>query len=127
VVTVPGLVLYRFGAALFYANAGRFIEEILCVVRPIPSTVRWVVVDAEAMTHVDYTAARALIELTKNLAEAGVDLGFARLPWDMRSDFERHHVIEAIGPSRIFNRLHDAIAAFERSAKQPSDKPSLDS
>ena len=117
VVTEPGLVLYRFGAALFYANAGRFIEEILCVVRPLPSTVRWVVVDAEAMTHVDYTAARVVIELKKNLHEAGIELGFARLPWDMRSDFERHHLIEAIGPSRIFNRLHDAIAAFERCAQ----------
>jgi len=117
VVTEPGLVLYRFGAALFYANAGRFLEEVSRVVQPIPSAVRWVVVDAEAMTHVDYTAARVVMELKKNLTEIGVELAFARLPWDMRSDFDRHHLTEAIGQARIFNRLHDAIAAFERSAK----------
>jgi MFS superfamily sulfate permease-like transporter len=117
VVTEPGLVLYRFGAALFYANAGRFLEEVSSVIRPVPTAVRWVVVDAEAMTHVDYSAARVVIALKKNLTEAGVELAFARLPWDLRSEFDRHHLTEAIGEARIFNRVHDAIAAFEESAK----------
>jgi MFS superfamily sulfate permease-like transporter len=120
VVTKPGLVLYRFGAALFYANAGRFLEEVSCVVQPMPSAVRWVVVDAEAMTHVDYTAARVVMELKKSLTEAGVELAFARMPWDLRSDFDRHHLTEAIGPGRVFNRLHDAITAFDGLAK-PSE------
>jgi MFS superfamily sulfate permease-like transporter len=83
----------------------------------MPSAVRWVVVDAEAMTHVDYTAARVVMALKKNLTEAGVELAFARLPWDLRSDFDRHHLMEAIGQGRIYDRLHDAIAAFEGSAK----------
>ena len=119
VETQPGLVLYRFGAELFYANAGRFLEEVTQVVQPIPSVVKWVVVDAEAMTHLDYTAARILVRLKKNLDQAGVELAFARVPWDLKSDFNRHHVTEAIGPGRFFNRLHDAIAAFEASAKPP--------
>ena len=122
VVTEPGLVMYRFGAALFYANAGRFLEEVSSLVHPVPSTVRWVVVDAEAMTHVDYTAARVVLALKKNLTEAGVELAFARVPWDMRSDFDRHHLTEAIGAARIFNRLHDAIAAFESTEKVPEGK-----
>jgi len=117
VVTEPGLVLYRFGSALFYANAGRFLEEASSVVHPPPSAVRWLVVDAEAMTHVDYTAARVVLELKKNMTEAGVELAFARVPWDLRADFDRHHITEAIGESRIFNRLHDAIAAFEALPK----------
>jgi MFS superfamily sulfate permease-like transporter len=121
VVTEPGLVLYRFGATLFYANAGRFLEEASCVIRPMPSAVRWLVVDAEAMTHVDYTAARVVLELKRNLTEAGVELAFARVPWDTRADFDRHHLTESIGQSRIFNRLHDAIAAFEQQAK-PSEE-----
>jgi SulP family sulfate permease len=118
VVTEPGLVLYRFGAALFYANAGRFLEELTCVVGPLPSAVRWVVVDAEAITHVDYSAARVVINLKKNLTTAGIELAFARVPWDLRADFDRHHLAQAIGESRIFHRLHDAIAAFE-SARPP--------
>ncbi len=117
VVTQPGLVLYRFGAELFYANAGRFIEEVTQVVQPMPSAVKWVVVDAEAMTHLDYTAARIVQRLKKNLDEAGVELGFARVPWDLKSDFDRHHVTETIGPDRMFNKLHEATAAFEAAAK----------
>ena len=117
VVTEPGLVLYRFGAELFYANAGRFLEEVERVVQPMPSAVKWVVVDAEAMTHMDYTAARIVKRLKENLDKAGVELGFARVPWDLRSDFDRHHVTEVIGPPWIFSRLHDAIAAFEGSVK----------
>ena len=62
-----GLVLYRFGAELYYANAGRFLEEVSHVVQPMPSAVKWVVVDAEAMTHMDYTAARILKRLKANL------------------------------------------------------------
>jgi MFS superfamily sulfate permease-like transporter len=119
VVTEPGLVLYRFGAELFYANAGRFIEEVMQVVQPMPSAVKWVVIDAEAMTHLDYTAARILQALKKNLTEAGVELAFARVPWDLKSDLDRHHVTEVIGPKRLYNRLHDAIAAFEASVKPP--------
>jgi MFS superfamily sulfate permease-like transporter len=117
VVTQPGLVLYRFGAELFYANAGRFLEEVTQVVQPMPSDVKWLVIDAEAMTHLDYTASRVVLGLKKNLTEAGVELGFARVPWDLKSDLDRHHVTEAIGPARFFNKLHEAIAAFDASAK----------
>ncbi|RSL18682.1 MFS superfamily sulfate permease-like transporter [Edaphobacter aggregans] len=121
VATEPGLVLYRFGAALFYANAGRFLEEVSCVVQPMPSAVRWVVVDAEAMTHVDYTASRVVMQLKSDLTHAGIELAFARVPWDLRSDFDRHHLTETIGPARIFNRLHDAISAFEGMASESGE------
>jgi len=120
-VTEPGLVIYRFGAALFYANASRFSDEILGLVGPSPTTVRWLIVDAEAITNLDYSAARVVEELKKNLTDAGVALGFARLPWNTRADFDRHHVTEAIGPSWIFKRLHDALDAFE--ALKPASSP----
>jgi sulfate permease, SulP family len=114
-VTEPGLVMYRFGSALFYANASRFATEVNCLVGSPPSPVRWVVIDAEAITHVDYSAARVVIELQKDLADSGIELAFARVPWDLSADFDRHHLTEAIGPSRIFRRLHDAQEAFEKS------------
>jgi SulP family sulfate permease len=115
VVTEPGLVIYRFGAALFYANAGRFLEEITTVVGAKPSPVRWVVVDAETMTHVDYTAARVVMELKKNLTDDGVELGFARMPWDLRTDFDRHHLTETIGADWLFPKLHQAREAFKKT------------
>jgi MFS superfamily sulfate permease-like transporter len=84
-------------------------------VGPAPSQVRWLIVDAEAITRLDYSAARVLRELHQTLAAQGTQLGFARMPWDLKEDFIRHHLTEIIDPLRIFNRLHDALAAFEKS------------
>jgi SulP family sulfate permease len=117
-VTEPGLVLYRFGAALFYANASRFSDEALALVGPLPTSVRWLIVDAEAITNVDYSAARVVQELKKDLANMGVVFGFARIPWNTRADFDRHHLTETIGPSLLFNRLHDALDAYEKEQQQ---------
>jgi sulfate permease, SulP family len=113
-MTEPGLVIYRFGAALFYANVNRFAEEVNCLVGQPPSPVRWLIVETEAITQVDYSAARVIRELQQNLTSCGTQLGFARMPWELKADFARHHLTEVIDPSLIFNRLHDALAAFEK-------------
>jgi len=112
--TEPGLVIYRFGAALFYANANRFAEEVASLAGQAPSQVRWLIVDAEAIERIDYSAARVVRELRQALASGGTELGFARMSWDLHADFARHHLDEVIAPSLTFPRLHDALAAFER-------------
>ena len=114
-MTEPGLVMYRFGANLFYANSNRFAEEVNCLVGEPPSQVRWLIVDAEAITHLDYSAARVVLELQQRLTSCGTQLGFARMPWELKSDFARHRLNEVIDPALIFNRLHAALAAFEKS------------
>jgi SulP family sulfate permease len=113
-VSKTGLVIYRFGAALFYANASLLAEQIRGLVGPTPSPVRWLVVDAEAITNVDYTAARVVRELHQELADRGVVLVFARAPASLRADLDRHLLTEVIGPTRFFDRLHDAVAAFAK-------------
>ena len=113
-VTKPGLVIYRFGAALFYANAGLFAEQIRGLVGPTPSPVRWLAVDAEAITNVDYTAARMVRQLQKELVDGGVVLVFARVPPSLKADLDRHLLTEVIGPAQFFDRLHDAAAAFAK-------------
>ena len=82
-VSEPGLVIYRFGAPLFYANAGRFADEIrgLAV-----STVRWVLVDAGAITKVDYSAARTIRELLTELADRHVGLAVAHVEPELQAD-----------------------------------------
>jgi SulP family sulfate permease len=123
-MTVPGLVLYRFGAALYYANASRFSDEIRTIVGPSPTPVRWLIVDAEAITDIDYSAARVVEELKKYLTNAGVAFGVARLQGNSRADFDRHHLTEVIGPSWIFNRLHDALNAYEPHQSDRKSPPS---
>jgi MFS superfamily sulfate permease-like transporter len=118
-VTEPGLVIYRFGAALFYANASLFAEEVRGLVGPAPSTVRWLVVDAEAITNVDYTAARMVRQLQKELVHCGIVLALARVSLSLKADLDRHLLTEVVGPVRVFDRLHDALAAFAE-LKDPS-------
>jgi SulP family sulfate permease len=113
-MTEPGLVLYRFEAELFYANVHRFSEEVRCLVGQSPTPVRWLIVDAESITHLDYSAARVIERLQKRLKSSDTELGFARMPFGLRADFARHRLNEVIDPSLIFNRLHEALAAFEK-------------
>ena len=116
-VTEPGLVIYRFGAPLFYANAGRFAHEIHTILGPGRTAVRWVVIDAEAITNLDYTAARYVRELQAELAQIGVTLAFARVSPYLKADLDRHHVTERLGPEFLFARLHDALNSFAKSGE----------
>ena len=117
-VTEPGLVIYRFGAALFYANAGLFVDQIRELVGPGVSPLRWIVVDAGAITNVDYTAAQVTRELQRDLAEQGVELVLAHVQSDLKPDLDRHRLTEAIGENRIFDSLHEALAAYHRQVSE---------
>jgi sulfate permease, SulP family len=113
-VTKPGLVMYRFGAPLYYANASRFAAEVNCLVGERPSPVRRLVVDAEAIAALDFSAARIVRELQQDLKNCGVELGFARVAWSLKADFDRHHLTEVIDPSLMFGHLHDVLSSFEK-------------
>jgi high affinity sulfate transporter 1 len=115
VITEPGLVIYRFGAPLFYANANHFSEEVRMLATSAPSRLRWLIVDAGAITNVDFTAARVLREVQKDLFTQGTGLVFAHVQSDLKPDLDRHHLTEAIGLSHIFGSLHEALAAFRSS------------
>jgi MFS superfamily sulfate permease-like transporter len=130
------LVIYHFGAALFYANASLFAEEVRGLIEP--AAVRWLVVDAEAITNLDYTAARMVRQLQNELIDRGVVLALGRVSLSLKADLDRHLLTEIIGPARVFDRLHDALGAFaklkdpsqsaatETTPLQPSSVPSPD-
>jgi sulfate permease, SulP family len=112
-ISEPGLAIYRFGAPLFYANANRFSAEISHLVGPGHSQLCWVIVDSEAITNIDYSAARVVRDLQRNLVDRGVFLVFARVYPALQADLDRHHITEAVGREHIFPRLHEALAAFQ--------------
>ena len=116
----PGMAIYRFGAPLFYANASRFSEELLRLAGPSPSLLRWLIVDSEAITNVDYSAARVVRELYRELMARGVVLVFARVHPGLQEDLVRHHIVETVGAEHLFPRLHDALATYHESQKVPS-------
>lgn len=109
--TEPGMIIYRFGADLFYANINRFNDEARALIQHAPTPAQWFIVDAAAITNIDYSAAQSLRDLIKDLKAQGVDIAFARVSPYLRSDMDRHGVAAALGESRIFPSLHRAIAA----------------
>ena len=111
VETEPGLVIYRFGADLFYANDNRFTDEVCALIEQAPTPVRWFVVDASAMTDIDYSAARSLRDLCDDLKSRKVNLVFGRVNIYLRADMNRHGITAVIGEKFIFSTLHDALAA----------------
>jgi sulfate permease, SulP family len=117
-ITEPGVIVYRFSAPLFYANANHFSEEVRMLAATAPSPLHWVVVDAGAITDMDFTSARVVREVLEDLAADGVGMAFAHVRAGLRPDLDRHHVTEVIGQARIFDALHFAVD--ELRSKLPS-------
>jgi MFS superfamily sulfate permease-like transporter len=109
-VTEPGLIVYRFGADLFYANQNRFTDEVRALVAHAPAPLRWFVVDAGAITDIDYTAAQSLRELFDDLKRLQVGIIFGRVSSYLRSDMDRHGITAALGAAQVFDTLHEALA-----------------
>jgi SulP family sulfate permease len=109
----PGLVMYWFGAELFYANAAHLTEEARRLVNESPSPVKWLVIDAGAITAIDFSAGRALHELQKDLAKQNVVLALTRVSPDLRVDLDRMELTGVIGAQHIFNSRKSCIAAYQ--------------
>ena len=107
--TEPGIILYRFGADLFYANATRFADEVRALVAGAPSPVRWFVIEADAITNVDYSAARVVLLLIAELTRQRVGIAFARVSASLRADMDRHGVTAALGTDKLFVSRHEAL------------------
>jgi len=116
--TKPGLIVYRFGADLFYANVERFVSEVRLLIDHAPSKVRWFIVDAGAIPDLDFSAGQSIRVLLDDLHQQGTQVWFARVSPYLRSDMERHGVAAAVGEAGIFARLHEAIASTGEDAEK---------
>lgn len=115
----PGLIVYQFGADLFYANSDRFAEDVRLLIGHAPTPVRWFVVDASAVTNIDYSAAQSLRALIAELQQQGVTLAFARVGPGLRDDIVRHGVAAAVGEGNLFVSLHEAVATAQAALARP--------
>ncbi|TGT18443.1 sodium-independent anion transporter, partial [Mesorhizobium sp. M3A.F.Ca.ET.174.01.1.1] len=111
--TATGLIVYRFGADLFYANDHFFVDDSRNLIDHAPSKVRWFVIDASAITDLDYSAARSVGELCSLLQRSGIKVIFARVNRYLRADMDRHGITPIVGTSCIFGTLHEALRAAE--------------
>ena len=115
--TAPGLIIYRFGADLFYANEKSFVDEVHALVDRASTPVRWLIVDASAITDIDYSAARSIRDLIDDLKQKGIGVVFARVSPYLRSDLHRHRIAAVIGENTIFATLHEAIDAVRATTR----------
>ncbi len=109
---VPGLLLYRWDAPLFFANADVFEERLLRVIAAAPSPVRRVVVTAEPMTDVDTSAADVLERLHNELAAEGIELSFAEVKSPVLDQLERYGLLELLGPDRFHPTIGTAVKDY---------------
>jgi len=116
---VPGLVLFRWDAPLFFANAELFRDRVLDAVAGSPTPVRWLVVGAEPITSVDVTSADTLDALDKTLHDAGIELCFAEMKGPVKDKLKRFGLFSRLGEEHFFATVGEAVARYLES--QPVD------
>lgn len=108
---LPGLVIYRFAAPLFFANAVTFRDHVTRMARSEPAPL-WLLVAAESVTDVDVTAADMLGDLNEELDARGVRLVFAELEEPVRRKIERYELSHPLAADRFFPSVNSAVDAF---------------
>ena len=114
--TEPGLVVYRFSAPLYYANAEHFTEELLAF-GTSDQPPEWVCVYAAAIPDIDMSGAESLRSIVANLAANGVTLVFAEVMEDVQAELDRYELTDVIGAEHIFPTVGAAEEAFRARAK----------
>jgi high affinity sulfate transporter 1 len=109
---IPGLVLFRWDAPLFFANAELFKARILEAAEKSPTPARWLVVAAEPVTSVDVTAADTVAELDKALRAVGIELGFAELKDPVKDKLKRFGLFAQIGEAFFFPTIGAAVGRY---------------
>jgi high affinity sulfate transporter 1 len=112
---VPGLVLFRWDAPLFFANAELFRERVVDMVAHSPTPVRWLVIAAEPITSVDVTAADTLAELDDNLHRANIELCFAEMKDPVKDKLKRFELFTRLGDQTFFATIDEAVGAYVAS------------
>jgi high affinity sulfate transporter 1 len=110
---LPGLVLFRWDAPLFFANAELFKERALDAVARSPTPVRWLVVTAEPVTSVDVTAADVLSELKETLRHMGVQLAFAELKDPVKDKLKRFGIFDRFDGEFFFATIGSAVDVYQ--------------
>jgi MFS superfamily sulfate permease-like transporter len=109
---IPGLVLFRWDAPLFFANAEFFHDRVLDAVASSPTPVRWLVVAAEPVTSIDVTAADIVSELDETLHAAGVEMCFAEMKDPVKDKLKRFGLFTRFGEKTFFATLEEAVSSY---------------
>ena len=117
---VPGVIVYRLYAPLLFANARYVMERIRKLVEDAGAELEWLILDAQAITDMDVTAAQRFAELHHEMLERGVQIKIADAPRPFREELAKVGLSEVLGSQQFFVSVKKAIEAFEQRAKVES-------
>jgi MFS superfamily sulfate permease-like transporter len=115
---VAGIIIYRFGAPLYFANATFFEEEVEKLVTQAATPITWFVLDAEAMVDIDTTGEESLHQVLTSLAQRGVTVAVSRANQPTVAWLTQYHLLELIGENRLYPTNRHALAAFRQERGQ---------
>ena len=115
---VPGLLVVRWSAPLFFANANQFRDRIRGLVKDATPAPRWVLVAAEPITDIDTTAGAMLLDLDLELNASGIHLAFAELQSEVRDTIVRYGLLETIDQGHLYRSVTEAVEAFRRETDE---------
>ena len=123
--SVPGFITYRFYAPLVFCNAAHFVSRVRLLLAQSASPTEWLLLDAQAITDIDATAAEALHSLTRELQAQGIALKFAHTNRPLRAVLDRIGLADEIGAESFFGSVHECVLAFQarREVPRPSSPP----
>jgi high affinity sulfate transporter 1 len=113
-VQIPGLLIVRWSAPLFFANANQFRDRIRDLVAALDQPPAWVLVVAEPITDIDTTAGTMLADLDAELNAAGIHLAFAELQSAVRDAIVRYGLLETIDEGHLYRSVDEAVDAYQR-------------
>ena len=117
-----GIIIYRFGAPLYFANATLFEEEVEKLVTQAATPVKWLVLDAEAMVDIDTTGLETLHQVLTMLTKRGVTVAVSRANQSTAALLENYHLLHLIGENRLYPTNRHAIAAFRKETGQATQE-----
>jgi SulP family sulfate permease len=124
---IPGLVVYRYDAPLFFANAENFRSRAIAAAGQSPAPVRWFVLNVEANVEVDFTALEAVDAVREEITSRGAVFVLARVKQDLLVRLQSFGLAEKIGAELMFPTLPTALEAYEKWARQNSPQPGPES
>ncbi|MGW5523623.1 SulP family inorganic anion transporter [Gordonia sp. NPDC003950] len=129
--SLPGLIVFRYDADLFYANAGRFADDVMALVKGAPEPVRWLVLDTTVMTDVDYSASTVLEDLIRYIHSDGAHFVLAGVDPELQETLQAEGILAVLNPDHVFSTVGAAlrayVAEFPDAAPPDGVLPHLDS
>jgi MFS superfamily sulfate permease-like transporter len=115
----PGVLVYRFGASLYYANAARFTAEILDLVETAEPPLTWLVIDCASIGDVDYSGSDAIRQVVEELGRKNVKLALSDVDPNVRAQLDAYGLTARIGEERIFETFQDLLEVAARGDAPP--------